>query len=136
VEVGGQVGRPSQKLCFRSQCQSPADLWAIRGSALLLWRFKPRAPIYFGLGGAVTRFDPAPVVGQNVTADGQAGTTEFGGVTVVGFDFQLSEQLGGRVVWRSYLMIPSSDGLPGVYEASGLAWDNTVSFGVRFLLAS
>jgi hypothetical protein len=134
VEIAGQVGRPSQRLCLRGQCQAPSNIWSLRGSAMLLWRFKARAPIHLGLGGAVTRFDPAPVVNQNLTADGQQGTTEFGGATVVGYDFALGEGLTGSIVWRSYLMVPSSEGLPGAYEPTSLAWDNAVGFAVRYHL--
>lgn len=134
VELGGQIGRPSQRLCFRGQCQAPTNIWSLRGSAMLLWRFKPRAPIHFGLGAAVARFDPAPVVNQNLTAAGQGGTTEFGGATVVGYDFLLQERLTGSIVWRSYLMVPSSEGLPGAYEAKSLAWDNAFAFAIRYHL--
>jgi hypothetical protein len=136
VALTGEVGRPSQKRCFASQCESPTDLWLMRGTALLLWRFKARAPIYVGVGGAVARFDPAPVVGQKVTAEGQGKTTEFGGAAVVGYDFRAKERIGGRIAWRSCLMMPSSDGLPGDYAASTVAWDNSLDFGVRFLFGS
>ena len=132
VAVGGQIGRPTQRLCVRSQCQSRGGIWAIRGNAMLLWRFKARAPIYFGLGGAVTYFTPAPVVNQNRTADGQGTTLEIGGTVVVGYDFRLTERLGGRVAWSSFLMAPSSEGLPVGYAVRSLAWDNTFTFGVRF----
>lgn len=132
VEVAAQVAQPSQRVCLRSQCQSPQNLWAFRGTAMLLWRFKPRAPVFFGFGGGLTHFDPAPVVGQNVTAEGQAGSMEFGGSTVIGYDFRFTERIGGRVAWRSYLLVPSSEGLPGSAEVKGLSWDNALTFGVRF----
>jgi hypothetical protein len=139
VEVAGQVGRPSQRLCFRGACQSSGESWALRGSAMLLWRFKPRAPIYFGLGAAITRFDPAPVVNQNLELDDetgvvQGGTTEFGAATVVGYDFSLQGRVGGTLVWRSYILAPSSEGLPAGYESASLAWDNSLAFGVRYFL--
>lgn len=129
-EVAGQLAHPSQQIC-RDQCDSPQDLWAIRGTTMLLWRFKPRAPIFFGLGGAVTRFDPPPVAGQAL-----ATTMEFGAGMVVGYDFAFTPQLGGRVTWRSYLLAPSSESLPGDFTAKGLAWDNAFAFGVRFQLGS
>jgi len=136
IAVGGQVGRPAQRLCVRSQCQSPGGVWVLRGTAMLLWRFKASAPIHFGLGGAVTYFNPAPVVNQNLTADGQGTTMEFGGAAVVGYDFRLDERLGGRLAWTSFLMAPSSEGLPGAYESKSVAWDNTITFGVRFQLGT
>jgi hypothetical protein len=139
VEVAGHIGHPSQRLCFRGACQSSGETWALRGSAMLLWRFKPQAPIYFGLGAAVTRFDPAPVVNQNLTFDEevglvQGGTTEFGASTAVGYDFALQGRVAGTLVWRSYLMSPSSEGLPAGYESKSVAWDNSLAFGVRYFL--
>jgi hypothetical protein len=130
-EVAGQLARPSQQRCFRSQCDSPGHLWAVRGSAMLLWRFKPRAPIFFGLGAALTRFDPAPVSGQ-----AQDTTIEYGAGTVVGYDFAFTPQLGGRVTWRGYLLAPSSADLPGTAAAKSVAWDNAFAFGVRIQLGS
>lgn len=135
-EVAGQVAHPSQRLCLRSECQAPANLWAIRGTAMLLWRFKARAPIFFGFGGGITYFDPAPVVNQNLTSEGQGPATEYGGATILGYDFRLSERIGGRLAWRTYLMVPSSEGLPGGHTATSIAWDNAFTFGVRFLLGS
>lgn len=138
VEAAAHIGRPSQRLCFRGACQSSGETWALRGSAMLLWRFKPQAPIYFGLGAAVTRFDPAPVVNQNLVLgdDGlvQGGTTEFGAATVVGYDFTLDSRVGGTLVWRSYIMAPSSEGLPANYESKTTAWDNSLAVGVRYFL--
>jgi len=130
-ELAGQLARPSQRICFRQQCDSPQNLWAIRGTALFLWRFKPRAPIFFGMGGAVTRFDPPPVSGQ-----AQSTTLEYGAGTVVGYDFRFTPQLGGRVSWRSYFLVPSSADLPGGFQAKSVAWDNAFTFGVRVQLGS
>jgi len=130
-EVGGQLARPSQRICRGSQCDSPQDLWAMRGTALLLWRFKPQAPIFFGLGGALTRFDPSPVAGQDLST-----TMEYGAGTVVGYDFRITQQLGGRVAWRSYFLAPASGSMPADYTAKGMAWDNAFTFGVRFQIGS
>ncbi|MDH4044453.1 MAG: hypothetical protein OEY20_09630 [Gemmatimonadota bacterium] len=135
-EVAGQLAHPSQRVCFRSQCLSPASLWAIRGTAMAVWRFKARAPIFFGLGGGVSYFDPAPVANQKLTSEGQGAVTEFGGATIVGYDFRFTERIGGRLAWRSYLMVPTSDGLPAGYVAKSIAWDNAFTFGVRFLLGT
>lgn len=135
-EVAGQVAHPNQRVCFRAQCQSPRDVWAGRGTAMLLWRFKPRAPIYFGLGGGITHFPVSPVAGQSLTAEGEGPVTEYGVATVIGYDFAFTPRLGGRVTWRAYFMVPTASGLPGNYTATGLAFDNTFAFGVRFLLGS
>jgi hypothetical protein len=136
VEAAGQLWHPSQRFCAAgAQCQSPGNVWAVRGSVLLLWRFKAQAPIYFGLGGAVVRFSPAPVFNQKLTADGQEGTMEFGGAWVVGYDFLREERLGGSITWRSFLMIPSDEGLAGSYSATSFGWDNALLFGVRYNLA-
>jgi hypothetical protein len=135
-EVAGQLARPSQRLCLYSECQSPENLWAVRGTAMLLWRFKARAPIFFGIGGGVTYFDPAPVVNQKLTVDGQGSVMEYGGATVLGYDFRITERIGGRLAWRTFLMAPSSEELPAGHTAKGVAWDNAFSFGVRFQLGS
>jgi len=129
-EVGGQIGRPSRKSCLRGQCQSPDRTWAYRGTAVLLWRFKARAPIYFGVGGVIARFDPGPVLRQD------GAVTEYGATTVVGFDFPLTGRLGGRIIWRSYILAPTDTELPPTYDLDSVAWDNAFTFGVRIPLGS
>lgn len=131
-ELGGQIGHPSRTDCLLGNCLSPEKTWAYRGTALVLWRFKPRAPIYFGVGAAMSYFDPGPVL---VYQDGMS-TTEYGAATAVGFDFPFNERLGGTVVWRSYILAPSTKGLPDALEVPTTVWDNTFVFGVRFFLSS
>jgi hypothetical protein len=129
-EIGGQVGRPSLKQCLRGQCTTVDRTWSVRGSGTLLWRLKARAPVYFGLGGVYTYFTPGPVL---VYQEG-ISVSEVGGTVVVGIDLSAGQQLGGRIVWRGYLLIPSSKGMPDPDALKSIAWDNAVSFGVRILL--
>lgn len=127
--VTGVVGRPSAVICD-PQCLSSERLTAIHGAALVLWRFKARAPIYFGIGPAVSYLDPGPLPGQ------QTSVTEIGGSLVVAYDFAFSPRVGGRVGWWNYLMKPSGDGLPAGSEARNLAWDTQIGLGVRIVLGS
>ncbi len=92
---------------------------------MLLLRLKARVPVYFGFGAAMLRFDPGAVVGQNDTE------TEYGGVFVIGYDFQPGARLGGRVAWTNYFMSPSSNSLPNGFEASGIAYDALITIGAR-----
>jgi hypothetical protein len=129
-ELSGQVGRPSLKQCLRGQCITVDRAWSIRGSATVLWRLKPRAPVYFGLGAAYAYFDPGPIlIFQDATAVG-----EVGGTAVLGVDFALQNRIGGRVAWRGYFLVPSSKGLPDSQALKSIAWDNALSFGVRVFL--
>jgi hypothetical protein len=130
-EVAGQVGRPSLRQCLRGQCTTVQRTWSIRGTGTLVWRFKARAPLYFGLGAAVAYFNPGPVLLYQDEID----VTEFGATAVVGFDFPINQRLGGRIIWRSYFMIPSGEGLPDPSVLSSMAWDQALTFGVRILLA-
>jgi hypothetical protein len=131
-EVGGQVGRPSLQQCLRGLCTTVGRTWVARGTGTLVWRFKPRAPVYFGLGGALAYFKRGPVF---VFQD-EFAVTEVGATAVVGVDFAIDRRLGGRVFWRSYLMVPSSKGIPDTYGLPSVAWDNAVSFAVRVPLGT
>lgn len=130
-ELGGQVGRPSRKQCLRGQCSAVDRTWSVRGTGTFVWRFKARAPVYFGLGAVVNRFNPGPVF----TTQDDIAVTEFGATTVVAVDFPIDERFGSRIVWRSYLLAPSDQGLSDTSGLSSIAWDNALSFGVRILLA-
>lgn len=132
VEVGGQVGRPSLKQCLRGICTTADRAWSVRGTATVLWRLKARAPVYFGLGGAYAYFSPGPVLPyQN-----DLSVSEYGATTVIGIDLAMNQRIGGRVVWRGYLMIPSSKGLPDSGALRSVAWDNALTFAVRLLLGT
>jgi len=131
-ELGGQVGRPSLKQCLRGQCTTVDRTWSVRGTGTLVWRLKARAPVYFGLGAVVSYFNPGPVlVYQNAIS-----VTEYGATTVVGIDFPIDPRIGGRIIWRTYLTAPSSNGMPDNAVLPSIAWDNALSFGVRLLLGS
>jgi len=125
-EVAGQLGRQASKVCQRGQCSSPDKVWAYRGTGLLLWRFKPRAPVFFGVGGAVAHFNPDPVY-----IGGSGSTTELGVGGVVGVDLSLAQRMGIRVAWRQYFLIPESRLPPPNYETRGMAWEQSVMFGAR-----
>lgn len=129
LAVAGAAGRPTRIVCA-IQCLAPERVTAVHGSALVLWRFKARAPIYFGLGPAVSYISPGPVRTQT------SAVTEFGGAGVIAYDFRFSPSLGGRVAWWNYLVKPSKDQLGTNIQPSGLAWDTQVALGVRFLLGS
>jgi len=127
-EIGGQAGRPSLKQCLRGQCTTVDRTWVFRGTGTLLFRLKARAPVYFGVGGAVAYFQDGPIIVY------QTGTavTEYGATAVIGIDFPIDERLGGRVVWRGYFLAPSDKNVPETSALSSVAWDNALTFGVRF----
>ncbi len=129
VAATGAIGRPSRVVCTQGTCNSPESVTAIRGNVLLLWRLKARAPVFFGIGPAVARFDPA-------AATDQPAVVEFGGVGVVGVDFGISGNVGGRILWWNYVLQPSSDNIPANVEASGLAWNMALALGIRVALGS
>jgi opacity protein-like surface antigen len=124
-ELGGQIGNPARTRCERGTCESTNRIWAYRGTATILWRFKARAPIYFGVGGAIAHFSANPVLVI------QEPATEYGATGVLGVDFPMGKRVWGRVTWRSYFLQPNSQGLPTSYTATSLAWDNALVFGVR-----
>lgn len=127
--VTAALGRPSRVVCTQGACNSPESVTAIRGNVLLLWRLKARAPVFFGIGPTAARFDPA-------AATDQPAVVEFGGVGVVGIDFGISGNVGGRILWWNYVLQPSSENLPANVEASGLAWDTALALGLRVTLGS
>lgn len=129
LALAGTAGRPTRVVCAL-QCIAPERVTAIHGSALVLWRFKARAPIYFGLGPAMSYVRPGPVRTQT------AAVTEIGGAGVIAYDFRFSPTLGGRVAWWNYLVKPSEEQLGTNITPSGLAWDTQIALGVRFLLGS
>jgi hypothetical protein len=125
-EVGGQLGRQASKVCQRGSCSSPDRVWAYRGTASLLWRFKPRAPVFFGVGGAVVHYSPNPVF-----IGGTAPTTELGVGGVLGVDLSLAQRAGIRVAWRNYFLIPETVLPPPNYVTRGMAWESSLLIGAR-----
>lgn len=125
IGVSGIVGRPPRVTCGAA-CTSTDNATAVHASALLLWRFKARAPIYFGVGPALSWVKPGPVVPWDTVA-----VSELGGVVVIGYDFGITPTVGGRLAWWNYLTKPSAASLPAFLNPSGLAWDKVFSLGVR-----
>jgi hypothetical protein len=119
-------GRAPRVVCG-GECNSADKSTVIHGSALILWRFKARAPVFFGVGAALTWIDPGPVQLWDTTA-----VKEPGGVLVIGYDFGITPTVGGRIAWWNYLTKPDDSSLPSILTPSGLAWDKIFSFGVRF----
>ena len=126
VGVSGGVARPAHVTCTRA-CTSTDRVTAVHASLLLLWRFKARAPIYFGVGPTLSWINPGPVQTWDTTA-----VTEPGAALVVGYDFGITPTVGGRLAWWNYLTKPSDASLPATLTPSGLAWDKAFSFGLRF----
>jgi hypothetical protein len=126
--VSGAGGRAPRVVCG-GECTSTDKATVIHGSVLLLWRFKARAPIYFGVGPTLSWIDPGPVLLWDTTS-----VKEPGGVLVIGYDFGITPTVGGRIAWWNYLTKPSDKSLPTILTPTGLAWDKIFSFGVRFAL--
>jgi hypothetical protein len=128
--VAGTISRPSRVLCTRgADCGSTDRTTRVHGAALLLWRFKARAPIYFGLGPGATYSKPGPVSGQ------AGAVTEFGGVAVVAYDVQVASRVGLRIAWWNWLVKPDREGLDPDFTLSGLAWDKLFAVGARISLS-
>lgn len=122
LSVGGAIGRLKRKRCVRGvECIiSPEKVTAIKGNAAFLFRLKPQAPVFFGLGAGATHFDPGPV-------EGQEKLTEYGPLALIGYDFTLDADIGARITWWSYWMIPKED----IFDAAGTAYDALITFAVR-----
>jgi len=128
-EIGGQVGRQTTKQCARGACTVvafPGHIWVYRGSGLLVWRFKPRAPVFFGVGPTLAYFSSNPVY-----LDAQP-TTEIGVASVIGLDLAVAERIGLRVAWRSFFLVPKVVGPAQSSEARSIAWEQSLLFGARF----
>ena len=130
--VGGAIGRMSRIQCTQgAQCNDRGNITDIKGNALLLFRFKPQAPIFFGFGGAVNHTDPGPVepFQDNITI------TETGPTLLVGYDFALGSKVGARIAWWSYWFSPQDDNLPSTgFKTPGSSYDTVVSISARILL--
>jgi hypothetical protein len=129
-EIGGQLGRQSIKLCPGGSCTAVDHMWAYKGSALLLWRFKPRAPVFFGVGGALAHFSSNPIYLDSLP------TTEPGAAGVIGLDLAVGQRLGLRVEWRSFFLVPKSFGDPQRFQTSSVAWEQALTFGARCQLGT
>ena len=104
---------------------------AIRGEAVLLFRFKPAVPIFFGAGGTYAWWNPGPVTSQTGLA--QEKGAEYGGIVTIGYDASIDSSWGVRFEFLNYLMIPNDAGLPaGDYTAKSLTHDWTLGVGVTY----
>ncbi len=131
LSVAGSFARPRQLVCILENCSSRDRVTTVRGTALLLWRFKARAPIYFGLGGATVRWgNPGPVVGQN------QAVSEYGFVISIGYDAAIGRRAGVRVAFLNYFMFPEESGLPSTFAATGTARDAILTIGARINIGS
>jgi hypothetical protein len=130
LSVSGSIGRPPRVICIRDACQSPEHVTQVHGAALVLWRFKARAPIYFGLGPGISYSKPGPVAGQD------DATMEFGGVGVVAYDIRFPGRVGLRLAWWHWLLKPNGEGVASDFDLSGLAWDQLFSLGAAISLGS
>jgi len=128
--LAAAVSRPNRYLCVAGvSCELHGGVTAVHGSALALWRFKRRAPMYLGFGPAMTHLRPGPV-------HTQGPTTEFGGAAVAAFDTPVAEHVGIRAVWWNYFLAPTGGDLPGDASPKGIVWESRVTVGVVFLLGS
>ena len=92
---------------------------------MLMWRFKPQAPVYFGVGATVARFSSNPVYQD------PEPTTEPGAAGVIGLDLALAERVGVRVAWRNFFMVPKQVGPADASDVKSVAWEQTLMFGAR-----
>lgn len=127
VRFGVSISRPGRKVGLRNGLSLAIDttLSAIRGEALLLFRLRRQAPVFFGLGAALARFSPGPVVNQG-------DLTEFGGAIAIGYDHRVNRNVGTRLEWTAYLMHPVTTRLSSEFQAARFAFDHQFSFGVNY----
>lgn len=131
VMLNGSVGRLSRVFCEDAiGCRTSDKLTAVRGSGLLLFRFKPGAPIFFGAGAALNYLTQGPVRPEQT----DLAVTEIGGVGLIAYDFALSSSVGARIAWWNYFMVPSSDELGSAFSLPSTAYDAVISFGARIKL--
>jgi hypothetical protein len=126
LSVGGAIGRPVQTLCVQgSDCRIADRVTLIKGNGLLLFRLKPQAPVFFGIGYGGSYASPGPVPNQSAQ-------TEKGPVLEVAFDFALGKQVGLRLAWWNYwLQTTGADELPFRVVPETTAHDALLSFGAR-----
>jgi len=104
---------------------------AIRGEAVLLFRFKPAVPIFFGAGGTYAWWNPGPVAIE--TGVTQSSGAEYGGILAIGYDAPIENGWGVRFEWTNYLMIPRDTELPATgFAVKSLTHDWTLGIGVTY----
>lgn len=132
LSAGGLIGKPARVLCFAGEsCTSTGSMTAIRANVTLFARLKPRVPIFFGVGGAMNRFDPGPVRVRQDTIT----VTETGWLGMIGYDFALGKRVGARITWWHYFMSASRDGLDTGFR-TGRPHDSLIAIDARISLGS
>ena len=145
LSAGGMIGQPQRVTCAQdTNCQATSTdrLTVLRGNALLLFRLKPQAPIFIGVGYGMTQANPGTLPWQDSVI------VEKGPVAELGFDFNLGEQFGFRIAWWHYWMsvdasgsssvagiaLCSSDPSDGCFTPETTAHDQMITFGARIRL--
>ena len=148
LSVGGAIGQPQRIQCRQAtncQATSTERLTVLKGSGLLLFRLKPQAPVFIGVGYGSSRASRGAIQGQDTTV------TEQGPVVQLAFDFALGQQLGLRISWWNYWMGVSTTGIggsnavvrlcsdpggavDGCFQPEKTAHDQLLSFGARVRL--
>ncbi|HXV90739.1 MAG TPA: hypothetical protein VD707_05175 [Gemmatimonadales bacterium] len=104
-----------------------ARVTLLRGDLMLLFRFKPQAPVFFGVGAALARFNPG-------LAPDQDQSTDVGGVAAVGYDHRIKPSLGVRFEWTAYYLIPGTADWPAEYDPESAAFDHQFSVGLSYFI--
>ena len=99
----------------------------LRGDLMLLFRIKPQAPVFFGVGAAFARFSPG-------LASGQDQSTDVGGVAAVGYDHRIKPSLGVRFEWTAYYLIPGTADWPAEYDPKSATFDHQFAVGLSYFL--
>jgi hypothetical protein len=136
IRIGVSATHPGRRVSTRDGSQvvaPPENVTLLRIDGEILFRLKPRVPVYFGLGATFANYSPG-------TVHDQGPVTELGGVFAVGIDHQMSPTVGTRVEFTGFLMRPSAGSIqapavPAEYHAHAKAFDGQISFGFNFLLA-
>jgi hypothetical protein len=146
LSLGGAIGQPQRVVCQQgSFCQATSSerQTVLRGNGLLLFRLKPQAPIFLGVGYGAAQANPGSLPWQDSTI------IERGPVAELAFDFALGQQVGFRVAWWNYWLTVNSDGLgpasgviacstpgagDGCFTPETTAHDQMWTFGARVRL--
>ena len=111
LSAGGAIGQPQRVTCTQSgncQASSTDRLTVMRGNGMLLFRLKPQAPVFFGLGYGAAQANPGSLPWQD------SSVVEKGPVAEIAFDFALGEQVGFRIAWWNYWLAVDASGLSGI----------------------
>jgi hypothetical protein len=124
------AGRPNRVYCLVRACESRGRVTTVHGSALLLWRFRTRAPMYVGFGPALVHTAPGPVYSQ------RSATTEAGALVLAAFDMRFTSAVGLRVAWWNYFVGPSGAELTANAVPQSVVWESQITFGLALSFGS